>query len=95
MIYKNENSYRNYYINSLSKDFHNHYIVFSYQKVKATNISSNLSKGNSLYVVNSVLQEIKDGKVIWQLENIFNPKYGNLICSFRNLDEVIKLDRKT
>ncbi|MCC0635316.1 MULTISPECIES: arylsulfotransferase family protein [unclassified Clostridioides] len=105
----------------------NHYIVSSYQKSKATNIPSNLNKGNSPYVVNSVLQEIKDGKVVWQWESIdheklyeesveqnnfseksdtsldyvhFNsmtidPKDGNLICSFRNLDEVIKLDRKT
>lgn len=105
----------------------NHYIVSSYQKVKATNIPSSLSKGNSPYVVNSVLQEIKDGKVVWQWESsdnqklysesvenntfsqksdsaldyvhfnsmVIDPNDGNLICSFRNLDEVIKLDRKT
>lgn len=44
----------------------NHYIITSYKAVEATNIPQELSKGNTPKVAAAVLQEVKDGEVIWQ-----------------------------
>lgn len=105
----------------------NHYILSSYQVVEADNIPENLSNGNKTEVVAQVLQEVKDGEVIWQwistdYEEFYNmsvenntfdednetpldyihfnsmeidPNDNNLICSFRNTDSIVKLDRET
>lgn len=105
----------------------NHYILSSYQVVQPDNIPESLSNGNEVEVVAQVLQEVKDGKVIWQwvstdYEEFYNmsveynnfdeesdtpldyihfnsmeidPSDNNLICSFRNTDAVVKLDRET
>lgn len=105
----------------------NHYILSSYQVVTADNIPEELSNGNETQVVAQVLQEVKDGKVIWQWVstdyeefyymseecNTFSEENdtpldyvhfnsitidsndNNFICSFRNTDSVIKLDRET
>ena len=105
----------------------NHYILSSYQVVTPDNIPEELSEGNDAQVVAQVLQEVKDGEVIWQwvstdyeefyymseecntfseendtpLDYIhFNsitidPSDDNFICSFRNTDSIVKLDRET
>lgn len=104
-----------------------HYIVSSYELRIVDNVSEDIkSAGSSAKVIASVLQEIKDGKVIWQWDStdypqlynlsiegnnftnssswqdyvhfnsiIIDEKDNNLVCSFRNLDSVIKLDRNT
>ena len=43
----------------------NHYILSSYQVVTPDNIPEELSEGNDAQVVAQVLQEVKDGEVIW------------------------------
>lgn len=105
----------------------NHYILSSYQRKKAENIPEELSDGNDPYIVDVVIQEIKDGKAIWQWKTseheelyvqsqegnnystvsedtldythfnsmTIDESDGNLVCSFRNLDEVLKIDRNT
>lgn len=104
-----------------------HYIVSSYELRIVDNVSEDIkSAGSSTKVIASVLQEIKDGEVIWQWDSTDYPelyslsvegnnftnssswqdyvhfnsitideKDNNLVCSFRNLDSVIKLDRDT
>ena len=104
-----------------------HYIVSSYDLRIVDNVSEDIeSAGSSTKVIASVLQEIKDGEVIWQWDSTDYPqlynlsvegnnftnssvwqdyihfnsitidkKDNNLVCSFRNLDSVIKLDRNT
>lgn len=105
----------------------NHYILSSYQRQKAENIPEELSDGNDPYIVDVVIQEIKDGKAVWQWKTseheelyaqsqegndystvsddtldythfnsmTIDESDGNLVCSFRNLDEVLKIDRTT
>ncbi|TQQ84824.1 hypothetical protein EXD82_04150 [Peptacetobacter hominis] len=105
----------------------NHYILSSYQQVTATNIPDSVSGGKTPEVVEEVIQEVKDGKVVWQWRSSQYPELyaqskegntyseendsaldylhfnsmtidesdGNLVCSFRNLDEVVKINRKT
>lgn len=105
----------------------NHYILSSYQRKKAENVPENLSNGNDPYIVDVVIQEVKDGKAIWQWKTsehqelyaqsqegndystvsddtldythfnsmTIDESDGNLVCSFRNLDEILKIDRET
>ena len=102
-----------------------HYIVSAYELRIVDNVPEDIkSAGSSTKVIASVLQEIKDGEVIWQWDSTNYPqlynlsiegnsftnsskwqdyvhfnsmtidkKDNNLVCSFRNLDSVIKLDR--
>jgi len=101
----------------------NHYILTAYKAVaKETTIESETKK---VYVMDSYIQEIKDGKIIWEFNTTKYPelyKYsslddldyekpyqdyvhinsmeidktdGNLLCSYRNIDAVIKIDRKS
>lgn len=106
----------------------NHYIISAYVSYEEANMPKEVYSGEGpVKVVAEVLQEIKDGEVIFQWQssdypelyidsvenNDYNtpdkfnfdychfnsvtidPKDDNLICSFRNLDEIIKIDRKT
>lgn len=101
----------------------NHYILTAYKAVeKEETINSKMQK---VYVMDSYVQEIKDGKIIWEFNSTKYPelyKYssldkldytkpyqdyvhinsmeidktdGNLLCSYRNIDAIIKIDRKT
>ena len=105
----------------------NHYIVSSYIFMHVDDVPSEMKKnGGKSGVVNCVIQEVKDDRVVWQWESIDHPelykdsvdhndydnieiKYAdyahfnamfidptddNLLCSFRNLDEILKLDRQ-
>ena len=106
----------------------NHYIVSTYFGENVNNIDKKLI-GNSTgsRVIAAIIQEIKDGEVLWQwnstehpeLYNLsqehndyknlqnkwadyihFNsvtvdPKDNNLICSFRNIDSILKIERYT
>ena len=87
-----------------------HYILTSYtlRKIEDKNVE----------VLDCLIHEIKDGKVIWEFNSGDYPELydcstvegkdyihinsidldkddGNIICSFRNIDALIKLDRKT
>lgn len=106
----------------------NHYIVSTYFGKSVSNLPKKyLGNHTDSRVIASVLQEVKDGKVVWQWDSTdhpelydysvegndyknkgakfadyahFNsitidPKDGNYICSFRNLDAVIKIERYT
>lgn len=94
-----------------------HYILASYVKRKKE------MHGEIVYVFDCLIEEIKDGKILWQfdsgeyldlynastvLEEASNLKDyihinsmwiddndGNVICSFRNIDGVLKIDRKS
>jgi len=101
----------------------NHYVLTTYKAVeKEENINSKIQK---VYIMDSYIQEIKDGKIIWEFNTTKYPEFyeysssetlnytkpyqdyvhinsmeidktdGNLICSYRNIDAVIKIDRKT
>lgn len=101
----------------------NHYILTSYE---LNIVSSNYIKENfnqdSLYILDCLIQEVKDDKVLWEFrgsdyeelysysKEMFIPnKYtdylhinsieidkedGNLLCSFRNIDSVLKINRE-
>lgn len=105
-----------------------HYYAMSYVGKTVTNIPENLWNKEHIYsnVIACVIQEIKDGEVVFEwdstehpelyelasFENDFNntekefcdyahmnsievdPNDGNLICSFRNLDAIIKIRKE-
>lgn len=106
----------------------NHYLVSSYVPKRVRNLPDSVPHSAfGTRVLASVLQEIRDGKLVWQWDSTehpelygmsvesndyfnetlawndyvhFNsmcldPQDGNLVCSFRHLDAVLKLDRKT
>jgi arylsulfate sulfotransferase len=104
----------------------NHYIAMAYFEKEVTNIPSNLTPMSSCKVVAPIIQEVENGKVIWEwdgtnepelystsiegndyklgdmtqdyahLNSIYiDPKDNNLVLSFRNLNQVVKLDRTT
>lgn len=106
----------------------NHYIVSTYFGENVNNIDKKLiEKSTGSRVVAAIIQEIKDGKVLWQwnstdhpelyelsqehndYKNLQNkwadyihfnsmtvdPKDNNLICSFRNIDSILKIERYT
>ncbi|MDU1912059.1 aryl-sulfate sulfotransferase [Fusobacterium sp.] len=105
-----------------------HYITAAYFGKIVNNVDKDLIENhNGSRVIASILQEVKDGKVIWQWDSTehpelyklsvegndfknstskwadyihFNsvtidPKDGNLICSFRNIDSILKIERGT
>lgn len=117
-------------------DFHDslyisdgNYILVTYLDEQVNNMPKDLGFEDNITVQNCIIQEIKDGEVLWQFESkdypelyrqyssseviysTINSQYfgnymhfnsytidetdGNLVCSFRNLDEIIKIDRKT
>ena len=105
-----------------------HYITAAYFGKIVNNVDKDLIENhNGSRVIASILQEVKDGKVIWQWDSTehpelyklsvegndfknstskwadyihFNsvtidPKDGNLMCSFRNIDSILKIERGT
>lgn len=101
----------------------NHYILTTYKAVeKEETIASEPQK---VCVMDNYIQEIKDGKIIWEFNTTKYPEFynyssleklnykkpyqdyvhinymeidktdGNLLCSYRNIDAIIKIDRKT
>ena len=103
----------------------NHYILSGFEQTTVYNFPEH--KGEPFDVWNCKIQEVLDGKVVWEFQSIENeflydycdeenrkimtyepcldyihfnsmqidPADGNLVCSFRNIDSIIKLDRKT
>ena len=103
----------------------NHYILSGFEIKTVYDFPG--YEGKAFEVWNSKIQEVKDGKVLWEFQSIehkqlyqycdeqnkdmmtyepyldymhFNaikvdPTDGNLVCSFRNIDAIIKLDRQT
>lgn len=97
-----------------------HYVITGYVKNTINNIPGN---SNSYVVCNNVIQEVKNGEVIFHWESIdypelytisvegypvggsgdyahlnaviIDPKDNNFICSFRNSDSIIKINRTT
>lgn len=105
-----------------------HYLLSSYVGKRVTNIPEDVPHSRlGARVVACVLQEIKDGTLVWQWDSTEHPElYGmsmegndffnetvqwadyahfnaifvdprdnNFLCSFRNLDAILKLDRET
>lgn len=105
-----------------------HYLVSAYVGKRVMNIPQDVPHSQlGARVVADVIQEIKDGQVIWEWDSTehpelyalsvesndfynetvqwadyahFNaiavdPRDQNLVCSFRNLDAILKLDRTT
>lgn len=116
-------------INSECHDYYylgeNNYIICAYTEAKVTDVPK--SEGQEINIWNFRMQEIKEGKILWEFQSIKNkqlyenysikdieigdfeepinymhfnsmeidPIDGNLICSFRNQDAIIKISRKT
>ncbi len=104
-----------------------HYIVTAYVAVDVDNIPEDVCEGGQASVVAAVIQELKDGELIFQWNStdypelyawsskvsdysdppypytdylhlngiVIDPDDGNLVCSFRQMDSVLKLDRST
>lgn len=105
-----------------------HYLLSAYVGKRVTNIPATVPHSNlGARVVADVIQEIKDGQVIWEWDSTehpelyalsvesndfynktvqwadyahFNgitvdPRDNNFVCSFRNLNSILKLDRTT
>ncbi|MFI3325765.1 MAG: arylsulfotransferase family protein [Clostridia bacterium] len=101
-----------------------HYFVSAYVGMEVDNIPTDVEEDGSAYVAASVIQEIKDGELVFQwVSTDYEELYaysvsktdyssdscqdymhfnsvniapdGNIICSFRRIDAVIKIDRET
>jgi arylsulfate sulfotransferase len=103
-----------------------HYIAMAYADRQVSNVPASLGSGGSAYVAAPVIQEVRNGQVIWQWEGSDFPEFyassvernaytdlvnvqdymhlnsmtideadGNLICSFRHTNQVVKIDRQT
>lgn len=104
-----------------------HYIVIGYVNTEVDNVPEEIIAGGSSCVVDAVIQELKDGELLFQWNSVDYPElygysnfieyYGNeqypyvdymhingvdvdpsdnnLICSFREINAVMKLDRET
>jgi arylsulfate sulfotransferase len=102
-----------------------HYIAFSSYEMPVNNIPGDLNPVPNKKVISDIIQEVSNGKVVWQWDptkhpelyrnslggNNFSdtipadylhlnamavdPKDSNLLVSFRNLNQIIKVDRKT
>lgn len=103
-----------------------HYILFTYYLKQPSNIPQELNPAAGVTVVDNIIQEIQNDKVIWQWEGsafpemytasieyndftststpqdymhlnsmYIDPKDNNLICSFRHLNQVMKINRTT
>ena len=102
----------------------NHYVAISCQLQSPKNIPDNLHPAKDAAVIACIIQEVKDGQVLFEwngtdypefysssVENndfsdpgkvmdymhmnsiSIDPNDGNIICSFRNLDQIIKINR--
>ncbi|OJW82586.1 MAG: hypothetical protein BGO69_05715 [Bacteroidetes bacterium 46-16] len=102
------------------------YITMSYYPMQADNIPDSLHPSAGVTIICPVIQEVKNGSVVWQWlgsdhpefyansvegnnfsdtsvaqdymhmnSMIIDPRDNDLICSFRNQDQVIKIDRET
>lgn len=103
-----------------------HYITMSYYPKAVSNIPADLSPHPNVKVVANIIQEIRNGEVVWQWDGtdypefyttsaegnkytdsvaaqdymhmnsmITDPRDNSLICSFRNTDQVLKIERGT
>jgi hypothetical protein len=103
-----------------------HYIAMAYISRTVTNVPANLSSSGTAFVATPVIQEVQQGKVVWQWEGSDHAEFysssvegntfsnqaapqdymhmnsmfidstdGNLICSFRNCDQIVKINRNT
>lgn len=101
-----------------------HYFISAYVGMYVDNIPTDVEEDGSAYVAASVIQEIKDGELLFQwvstdyeelyaysvtrtdyssediqdymhFNSIDFDENGDLICSFRRIDSVIKIDRET
>ena len=89
----------------------NHYILTSYE------IEERKNDEETIKLFHNIIQEVKDGKVLWEFNSKDYPELynnsstggqdyihinsididkddSNLICSFRNIDSILKLSRK-
>jgi arylsulfate sulfotransferase len=104
----------------------NHYIGMAYVEKQVSNIPKELTTLPTCGVIAPIIQEVKDGKVIWEWDGTeepemyrtsvegndyrtgrltqdyahinsinIDPKDNNLILSFRNMNQVMKLERYT
>lgn len=106
----------------------NHYFVVGMVPTYVDNIPDDVKHSSyQTRVLAAVIQEIKDGQLVWEWNSIdhpelyamshescdytnetiqwndychlnsieVDPKDGNILCSFRNLDSIVKLDYKT
>jgi arylsulfate sulfotransferase len=104
----------------------NHFMSMAYYEKPVNNIPAELNPMPDCKVVAPILQEVKNGKVIWEWDgtnypelysssveaNFYNqsavpndyahvnsmfidPKDNNIIASFRNTDQVLKINRQT
>ncbi len=101
----------------------NHYILTTYKAVEREETINSETK--KIYVMDSYIQEIKEGKILWEFNSTKYPEFyeyssvenlnyeksyqdymhinsleidktdGNLICSYRSIDAIVKIDRKT
>jgi arylsulfate sulfotransferase len=103
-----------------------HYIGMAYYEKQVSNIPNSFNPAPGIRVIAPVIQEIKNGEVVWQWDatnypelysesvegnNYSNsavvsdylhinsmaidPKDGNLVCSFRNANLILKINRTT
>lgn len=103
-----------------------HYIAESYFEKTVNNIPSQLNPVKDAKVVAAIIQEVKNGQVIWEwqstdhpelyltsqesnkfsdnnetddyahLNSVFiDPRDNNLICSFRHMNQILKINRQT
>ena len=104
----------------------NHYIVMAYFEKIVNNIPTELKAVSNCKVVAPIIQEVENGKVIWEwdgtkepelygtsvenndfsqnavpqdyahLNSIFiDPKDKNVVVSFRNMNQIMKIDHET
>jgi arylsulfate sulfotransferase len=104
----------------------NHFISMAYYEKAVNNIPSEMGAEPNAKVIAPIIQEVKNGAVIWEWDgtnfpelyttsiesnDYSNPsvtqdyahinsmyidaKDNNLVCSFRNLNQVMKIDRKS
>ncbi len=104
-----------------------HYLAMAYYEKTVHNIPSHMTPlTNGVKVVANIIQEVKNGQVIWQWDStewpelyensmegnsfddstrtydyahmnsmFVDPKDQHIICSFRNLDQILKINRHT
>ena len=103
----------------------NHYITLCAYEKEADNIPDSLHPAKGVKIVTPIIQEVRNGKVVWQWDGsrfpefyaasaeqnhfthtavvhnymhinsaFIDPKDSNLICSFRNTNQILKLSRK-
>lgn len=103
----------------------NHYILATFREETVDNIPTTAQrKISNNKVTNNIIEEVKDGKILWQFQTIDYPELyeyyddtgsmlaeykdyvhynsasvdsndGNLLCSFRNTNTILKINRET